>query len=144
MALVQKFEGLRLSAYKDSGGTVTIGWGHTTDVEPGTECTRAQAMDWLRDDIQSAVVQIQDTVTVQLTQNQFDALVSWVYNLGGASWRYSQALRMLNSGRYRQCIAHMALYDRCDGRRLPGLARRRAAEVALWEETDAEKPGQSG
>lgn len=80
--LIKEFEGLRLVAYQDSVGVWTIGYGHTKGVYPGMVITEAQALLFLNEDIASHAYGIFNYITVQLNQNQFDALVSFHFNLG--------------------------------------------------------------
>jgi lysozyme len=136
--MIREFEGLRLVAYGDIGGVMTIGYGHTRNVRPGETITRATAEQYLHEDIQTCEHDIGMTVCVQMTQNQYDALVSWIFNLGLGAWQKSGALRHLNMGEYDTCIAIMQLYIRAADRIIPGLQRRREAEALLWREPDAE------
>src|ERR1700728_4930363 len=83
LALTQEFEGLRLTAYQDSVGVWTIGYGHTgTDVHRGLSVTQERATELLTQDVSSAVAHVNRLVTIELTQNQFDALVDFVFNAG--------------------------------------------------------------
>jgi len=82
LKLTQSFEGCRLKAYLDSVGVPTIGYGHTHGVTMGMTCTQEQADAWLQEDTQGAVQAVNNLVTVPLTQQQFDALVDFTFNLG--------------------------------------------------------------
>ena len=93
-------EGFRPTAYDDGRGVWTIAWGHTNGVKPGDTCTTDQGDAWLHTDIQSAVHAVNQHVLVPLTQNQFDALVSLVFNCGPDPLHKTLG-RFLNAGRYK-------------------------------------------
>ena len=136
IALVQEFEGCVLQAYPDpatGGAPWTIGYGHTRGVRPGDTCTREQALAWLRDDLADAEAAISSLVKVPLNQNQFDALVSFTYNLGRGNLASSTLLRLLNAGNYVDVGAQFLRWNRGPHGPMPGLTRRRAAERALFE-----------
>jgi lysozyme len=80
LLLTVQFESCRLVAYQDSNGIWTCGWGHTFGVHAGTTCTQEQADAWLLEDVQSAVGSVNRLVTAPLTQNEFDAVVDFVFN----------------------------------------------------------------
>jgi lysozyme len=104
-ALAQR-EGRRKKAYLDTKGIPTIGVGHTgPEVYIGLAWTDQQIDDALRDDVQEAEDCINRYVTVSLTQNQFDALVSFVFNIGTTAFRRSTLLRVLNTGDYKEAAA---------------------------------------
>jgi lysozyme len=132
LALIEAYEGCRLGAYQDTGGVWTIGYGHTHGVKEGDICDRATAEQWLREDIASAETAVSHLVTVPLTDNQFSALVSFVFNVGFVRFAKSTLLRRLNEGNYGVVPGQMHLWVFDNGRRVAGLARRRAAEAALW------------
>lgn len=137
--MLREFEGLRLVAYGDIGGVQTIGYGHTRNVQPGKTISRDVAEQYLREDVADVEHNIGVTVSVQLRQTQYDALVSWMFNLGFGAWQKSGALHHLNLGDYDLCIGIMCLYTRAAGRIIPGLQRRREAERALWYVPDTER-----
>lgn len=92
--LIKEFEGLRLVAYKCPAGVWTIGYGHTYNVKEGDIITEAQATEFLMEDISNAVdIVAGSTMDVELTQNQFDALVSFTYNVGVKNFSDSTLLR---------------------------------------------------
>lgn len=97
--LLKDREGVRLKAYLDSVGVPTIGVGHTAGVKMGDTCTEQQAMDWLRDDLKWSEAAV-NLVKVPLEQHQFDALVSFVFNVGQMQFATSTLLRKLNAGDY--------------------------------------------
>lgn len=133
LSLTEQFEGCQLSAYQDQVGVWTIGYGHTgRDVTPGLTITSDQAHALLARDIGSAVACVNNVVAVQLTQDEFDALVDFVFNLGAASFEGSTMLRLLNAGEYANAAAQFALWDHAGGAVVAGLLRRREAEASLF------------
>ena len=131
--LIQGFEGLRLKAYQDSVGVWTIGYGHTgSDVTPGLVINQAQADALLARDLERFETGVTRLVQVPLNQNQFDALVSFSYNLGLGSLQGSTLLRLLNADDYAGAAAQFPRWNKAGGKELPGLTRRRAAEQAMF------------
>lgn len=131
IALIKRFEGCRLTAYKCSAGVWTIGYGHTSGVHSGQAITQAQADALLRQDLEKFERYVNSTayvpITAQLNENQFAALVSFAFNCGQGN------LKRLCAGRNTvQIAAAMPKYCTAAGRKLPGLVQRRAAEVALF------------
>lgn len=137
IALVKKYEGFRPTAYKCSNGVWTIGYGHTAGVKPGDTCTTAQALAWLEADMADAVKAVNDLVKAPLTQNQFDALVSFVFNNGRGNFAGSTMLELLNQGSYTLAAMQFDrwIYVGPKGkkRKETGLITRRAAERKLFE-----------
>jgi lysozyme len=131
--LIAEFEGCRLKAYQDSVGIWTIGYGHTDGVKEGDTCTQEKADDWLKADAEFASVAINGAVRVSLTQNEFDALVAFVFNVGAGAFRKSTMLRKINDGDYDGAALEFKRWSKAGGKELAGLARRRAAEAALFE-----------
>lgn len=132
--LTETFEGLRLTAYQDSGGVWSIAFGHTHGVYPGMTCTKEQADQWLLQDIGWAESAVNRLVKVPLTQGEFDALVDFTYNCGSGTFEKSDVLKKLNAGDYHGAAAALEEYDHAGGKVLAGLLRRRKAEEALMEE----------
>jgi len=133
LSLTESFEGLELTAYQDQVGVWTIGYGHTgPDVTPGLTITQAQAQALLAQDVGGAVVCVNDAVTVSLTQNQFDALVDFVFNLGCAAFTGSTLLRDVNAGDFAGAATQFDRWDRAGGQVVAGLLRRRQAETAMF------------
>ncbi|UJB32647.1 MULTISPECIES: lysozyme [Chromobacterium] len=131
--LIQQFEGLRLKAYQDAVGVWTIGYGHTgPDVTPGLVISQAQADALLARDLNRFETGVSRLVSVPLNQNQFDALLSFSYNLGLGSLQNSTLLRLLNQRDYAGAAAQFPRWNKAGGKVLPGLTRRRAAEQALF------------
>lgn len=131
--LIKAAEGLRLTAYRDSAGILTIGYGSTGGIKSGQTITREQAEEMLVDDLDEAADAVRKLVTVPLTQGQFDALVSFTFNLGAGRLRDSTLLRLLNQGKYGEAAAQFRFWVMAGGQTLPGLVKRRAAERALFE-----------
>ncbi|SRR6266480_661624 len=129
--LTEQFEGLRLTAYQDSVGKWTVGYGHTgQDVYPGLVITKAEAEMLLDIDITGAERVINQHVTVALTQGEFDALVDFVFNLGAFNFSRSTLLRDLNAGDYNGAAAQFERWSYAGAQKLAGLLRRRQAEEA--------------
>ena len=132
LALIKKFEGCELKAYQCSAGVWTIGYGHTKDVEEGDTISKDQAEEMLVEELHEYENYVNEYVNVALSQNQFDALVSWVYNLGPANLSASTMLKVLNSGEYEDVPAQMKRWNKAGGKVLEGLIRRREAEACLF------------
>ncbi len=131
--LIEKFEGLRLTAYQDMVGVWTIGYGHTgPDVKPGLVISQQQAAQLLINDLARFNNGVNALVTVKLNQNQFDALVSFSYNLGLGSLQNSTLLRLLNAGNFQAAADQFPRWDRASGKEVAGLLARRNAERALF------------
>ena len=126
--LTERFEGVRLEAYQDSGGVWTIGFGHTFEVTEGMTCTLAQAAAWLFNDTQVAQADVNKYVTVTLTQGEFDALVDFAFNLGRGNLNNSTLLKDINAGNFAAAADEFVKWDRCGGIVVAGLLRRRLAE----------------
>lgn len=132
---IMQHEGVRLSAYPDpatGGAPWTIGVGHTDGVKPGDTCTWAQAMEWLRQDIAWAENAVNGLVHVPLDQNQFDALVDFVFNVGTTQFKSSTLLRLLNEGDYEGADEQFQYWVYAAGRVMPGLITRRHDEAVLF------------
>lgn len=135
LALTEQFEGCRLAAYQDQVGVWTIGYGHTgPEVCAGMNITLEQAEALLQKDVSSAAAFVNQAVMVVLTQEEFDALVDFVFNLGAGAFAKSTLLRVLNAGDFAAAAAQFAVWDRAGGEVVAGLLRRRQAETALFNE----------
>jgi lysozyme len=132
-ALIKSFEKLCLAAYQDQKGIWTCGWGHTgADVGPTTICTPDQAETWFLEDTDWACKAVIRTVDVGLNQNQFDALVSFVFNVGAYSEAHSTLVSLLNRAQYALAADQFQFWNHTDGVVSDGLTRRRAAERDLF------------
>lgn len=141
IALIQQFEGRRLEAYKCPAGVWTIGYGHTSaagkpEVKPGMVITKQEANDILVRDLVRYEDAVDRLVKVPLTQNQFDALVSFTFNVGEGALAKSTLLKRLNAGDYNAVPAELMKWTKGGGKELPGLVRRRRAECAMWRGVD--------
>jgi lysozyme len=130
--MTESFEGLQLTAYKDVAGVWTNGYGNTHNVVPGTTITMEQAVSDRASNIEGSEFVVNRVVTVPLTQNQFDALVDFVFNLGSGNFQSSTLLRKLNSGDYAGASQEFPKWDHSGGVVVAGLTRRRLAEQALF------------
>jgi lysozyme len=130
--LTERFEGLRLKAYQDSAGIWTIGYGHTGGVSPGDTCTGEQAEQWLAEDVKTAEDAVNRLVKVPLAQDQFDALVDFVYNVGEGNFAHSTMLRLLNAGDHQAASQEFVKWDLAGGVQVAGLLRRRMAEQEVF------------
>lgn len=152
--LVKKFEGLHkvtedgdVRAYRCPAGKWTIGYGHTRGVKSGLRVSVDECEKLLMEDLHEAGNAVRSAVSVPLSQHQYDALVSFVFNLGAGNFRSSTLLKKLNKGLYEEIPAQILRWNkaRVDGQltELRGLTRRRTAEAALWA-MDAPLAGQEG
>lgn len=133
LALTRQCEGLRLEAYQDCAGVWTIGYGHTgQDVTPDRKISEFEAEALLRSDVAEAVACVNRVVTVPIQQNHFDALVDFCFNAGVHAFTRSSLLRNLNQGRFEEAAAQFGLWVHAGGKVVPGLAKRRAAEAAMF------------
>lgn len=134
MVLIKGFEGLRLEAYQDCADPPvwTIGYGHTHGVREGATCSQMQADEWLDQDLLFAEDAVDDLVKVTLTDNQFAALVSFVFNEGPTAFAKSTMLKKLNEGGYDLVPEYLKSWIFAGGKIEQGLVKRRAAEAALW------------
>lgn len=130
--LVKRFESLELKAYRDSVGILTIGYGHTHAVKAGEIITGEQADAFLREDLQVAELTVNTNVKVKLTQGQFDALVSFVFNLGSGNFVKSTFIKKLKAGDYAGAADEFGKWVNAGGKKLPGLVKRRAAEREVF------------
>lgn len=130
--LIKSFEGCRLTAYQDSVGVWTIGYGHTSGVYSGMTITEAKAEEYLKGDLVTAENAVNGKVTYSIKQNQFDALVSFTYNVGSGNFGSSTLLKKLNQGDITGAANEFDKWNKAGGQVLEGLVRRRAAEKAMF------------
>lgn len=135
IALIKEFEQCRLIAYSDQRGIPTIGWGHTgPDVYLGLVWTQTQADARLVADLQRAVTGVLRDLDVAVSQNQFDALVSFGFNIGVSAEAKSTLIKLVNQSKWQAAADEFLIWDHVDGQENAGLERRRAAERALFLE----------
>ncbi|TCB77424.1 lysozyme [Acinetobacter sp. ANC 4173] len=135
--LIKGFEGLRLSAYDDGVGVWTIGFGtikypNGVRVKRGEKCTKVQAEQYLRNDLITFENAVNQLVKAPLNQNQFDALVSFTYNLGETNLRSSTLLKKLNAKDYKGAAAEFLKWNKAGGKVMSGLVKRRETEMELF------------
>lgn len=133
LLLIQGFEGLRLKAYDDGVGVWTIGFGtikypNGVKVKKGDVCTKEQASEYMRHDLATFIKAVNKLVKVPVNQNQFDALVSLIYNIGETNFSNSTLLKKLNAGDYAGAANQFPAWNKAKGKVLQGLVNRRAAE----------------
>ena len=133
LALIKEFEGCKLTAYQDSVGVWTIGYGHTRTARRGMVITQAQADELLSLDVAVHAAGVYKALQVKLEQHQFDAVVSLAFNVGVNSVRNSTLLKMINRGDAKLAAAQFDRWNKAGGKVLAGLTRRRAAERKLYE-----------
>jgi len=133
LALTKSFEGCELTAYADQGGVWTIGYGHTgADVFDGLTITQERADALLNGDLARAVACVNRQVTATISQNQFDALVDFAFNLGCEALGRSTLLRCVNAGAFTSAALQFPAWAHVNGQLIPGLFRRRQAEMAMF------------
>jgi lysozyme len=135
--ILKNFEGLSLEAYDDGGGVWTIGWGHTKGVKQGQIITLEDAEKFLLDDLEDAEKAVESMVKAELNDNQFSALVCFVFNIGAGQFKTSTLLHILNDGKFGAYNVEKAAeqFDKWvfdNGKRLGGLVKRRKAEKDLY------------
>lgn len=145
--LFKEWEGLATHVYWDSGGVPTIGIGHLLTRSERTSgkiiirgqpvdyrngLTEQQCWDLLDQDLDDTEKIINEAVTVLLNQNQFNALVSFAFNVGAAAFQNSTLLKLLNQGQYDQVPAQLRRWVKDSGKIVQGLVNRRDKEIALW------------
>jgi len=130
--LIKAFEGFRAEAYLCPAGILTVGYGHTQSVSPGQVITENEACSLLQKDLKEIELTVTRNVRVSLNQSQFDALVSFVFNVGAGNFSRSTLLKQLNTGDYAGAAGQFLRWNKASGNVLPGLARRRLAEKNMF------------
>ena len=137
MNLIKACEGCRLFAYRDSVGVATIGYGHTSGVKMGQAITQQQADEFLREDLHGCE-NILNACGVNFRQEQFDALCSWIFNLGQSNFRNSTMLKYIMAGKEDTDITdQLVKWYYAGGVPMKGLKRRRIAEANMYLGRDA-------
>lgn len=136
---IQQFEGLKLKAYKDSVGIWTVGFGNIFNLDTGNpikegdEITLETAERWLKIEVDNLQAKMRKVITVTLTDNQWTALTSLVYNIGFGAFKRSTLLRLLNAGASKEEVAKQFLrWNKAGGKEIKGLTNRRQAEYNLY------------
>lgn len=139
LQLIETFESCRLTAYQDQGGIWTIGYGHTANVLEGMVCTPFQAASWLMQDVQEADLQLNRmlSTSITLSQNEYDALTDFTFNVGSHNLWGSTLLHKLNAGDFAGAAAEFEKWDHVSGKVVAGLLRRRIAEETLFNTSNA-------
>lgn len=136
LQFLKEREGFKDTAYRDSAGIWTIGYGTTkikgVPVVQGQTITEKEAEECLEDDLSWAQEAVNQGVKVRLTQGMFDALVSFVYNVGGSAFTTSTLRRLLNGGMYEEASEQFHRWKYAGGKVIPGLVNRRRLEFDLF------------
>lgn len=135
LKLIRRWEGLRLNAYICPAGVVTIGYGHTGEVQMGEVWTKEQAEQYLILDAESAMLSaIQLCPVIETNSDRLSAITDFVFNLGAGRLKASTLRKRINDGQYTQVPDELRKWVWGGGKRLPGLVMRRQQEVDLWNE----------
>ena len=129
---IRSYEALRLKAYDDSTGVWTIGYGHTAGVAPGMTITESQAIEYFKADLKSFERSVNKYVFAPITQNMFDALVSFAFNLGAGTLKRSTLLKKLNQNDIAGAAEEFGRFIFAGGKMMRGLVRRRDAEKEIF------------
>ena len=132
LSIIKEFEGFRANAYRDPVNVWTIGFGTIRGVKPGDVITRAEAERRLRQELVEYERAVERATGGNATQPQFDALVSFAYNVGVKGMAGSTVIKRHNAGDHQAAARAFALWNKAGGKVWPGLTRRRAAEAALY------------
>jgi lysozyme len=136
ISIIKEFEGLKLGAYLCSAGIATIGYGTTRfkdrNVELGDQVTQAEADECLLTDVKDFSNKIEPLIKIKLTDNQFAAILSLVYNIGIGNFKKSTLLKLLNAGDIEKASAEFDKWNKAGGKVIKGLVNRRAKERELF------------
>ncbi len=130
--LVKSFEGFQSKAYLCPAGVWTVGYGTTENVSSGDCVTETEAEELLRNDLLDASKAVDELVDVDMSQAQYDALASFIYNVGREAFRNSTLLKLINAGNFPAAALQFQRWNKGGGKVLPGLTKRREAERALF------------
>jgi len=125
---IKKYEGLRVKPYRCPAGVWTVGYGYTRRVDPTKVITTDRAEELLEEDVLSASGVVRALVKTDLNQEQFDALIDFVFNLGEGNFAASTLLRYVNNGDFSKAADEFLKWNHCNGEILAGLTKRREAE----------------
>lgn len=132
MHFISEYEGLSLKAYLCPANVWTIGYGHTKGVQQGDECTSEEAASWLVEDIEATQKALVKYVNMPMTEGQFIALTSLVFNVGVGNVLKSKLLRKLNAGDIQGAAQEFLDFDLANGRKVTGLTKRSKSESELF------------
>ncbi len=121
ISLIKKFEGCELESYQDAVGVWTIGYGHTKNVKEGMTISKEQADNMLLNELDEYCEHVEKAVDVTLKQNEFDALVSWTYNLGPTNLNDSTMLKVLNNKDFEEVPNQIKRWNKAGGKVLPSF-----------------------
>ena len=130
--LIKRWEGFRDKAYLCPGNVWTIGYGHTKDVRRDMCISKEQAEELLKEDLKYFENAVKQLSKVELTQGQFDAMVSFSFNVGVNALRKSTLLRLVNQNKFTAASSEFSRWVYANKKRLPGLVKRRAEEKQLF------------
>ena len=130
--LIKKYEGCKLNAYLCPANVWTIGYGHTKNVKEGDKITQEMAEQLLVNDLQQFENAVNAYCLRALTQNQFDALISFVFNLGSVAFKASTLLKRINANQMELAALEFERWNKAGGKVLEGLTKRRKDEKALF------------
>ena len=136
ISLIKKFEGCELEAYKCAAGVWTIGYGHTEGVNPDDEMDKEAAEELLALDLVVYERSVSWIIEVPLNQQQFDALISFTFNLGETNLCNSTLRKVLNQQEYNEVPNQIRRWNKAGGKVNDGLIRRREAEALLFQGKD--------
>lgn len=132
--LIMQFEGFQEKTYICPAGILTIGYGHTKEVTKDMVCTKEQAIEWLKDDLAVVEETLNNLMDdgLELNANQFDALCSFIFNVGNGAFKKSTLLKFLLKGQYEEASKEFLKWNKASGKELSGLTKRRQAEQDLF------------
>jgi len=136
IALIKHYEGCKLESYQCSAGVWTIGYGSTKNVKEGMSIDAEKAEQLLIKDLAIFEKEVANLVSVPLEQNQYDAIVSWTFNLGSSNLKASTMLKVLNNGVYEAVPEQLKRWNKVKGVVNDGLVKRRKSEALLFEGKD--------
>jgi lysozyme len=128
--IIKLFEGYREKPYLDAVGVLTVGYGHTSNVKGCV--TPTQATWLLLEDLAKVEEAINNSVFIQLLQHEFDALASFIYNVGAGAFKKSTLLKCLNAGQKYNAASEFLKWDKAGGSRLEALTKRRRSERRMF------------
>lgn len=134
--IIKKYEGFRADPYYCVGGYCTVGYGHVLPKGTKKSVTKEEADELFEKDLAKTESAVSRLVVQRLTQNQFDALVSFTFNLGPGTLQRSTLRRKINRGEMQDAPREFLKYVYASGKKWPGLQRRRATEASLFSITD--------